>query len=260
MALSPQNASTAINNGRGVYLYGIDSTYAATDLIDTTVKWRFDKASGISVTAPRPENVANAQEVIAATLGDGTIIEWDKTTVKMDGMTGAAKSGTTTSQALGTIACEVMGAPFTAYTGSSPNDIPSYISLMTYYEKFNSILGQEFLIVVPVGYTATGWNDRRSTGKPIAFAALIGVLGADFVINNGNYTPTPQGITITGRKLKAGDLDDAADKLATLALPKMKILEGDTADTAFYEYTPDTIGATAAAKLVNGYVAILDNA
>lgn len=261
MALNPLATTTLYNNAPAAWLYAIDDSYAATDLIDTNMKYMFDSAGDQDFQILRPEAVANAEEFVQITRADGAIIEFPKTTIKMDGVSGAQKSGSASSAGKGNIVLTLNGLPITGYTGTAPNDLPTYVTnYKTYIDNIMSNLGKEFLCIIPLGYTYDGWSKRHSTGKTVAFGAIIGVLGADPSFKAASFAPTPIPLTINGRQIKAGDLDAAATKLATLAIPKIRVFEGDTASTQVYELDPGAINSGNAAKLVRGEPVTLANA
>lgn len=257
MPAVPQVTTIVLNQAPVCWLYKLDPTYAATDLMATSgaaMKLLFDNVSDGKAKVIRPESVANAEEFTEITRADGAIFQFPKKTIKIDGVSGIVKTGgSATGVTKGEISLSIGALPVTAYTGTAPDEVPTYMSggWQAFLEKLRSNLAGEFLCVVPIGFTYEGWADRAGSGKVEGYAAVIGTMGVDIEQSAVYGAAMKIPVTVTGRQIAASDLADAADKLATLNLPKIIVYEG-AEDGEQYKIDPPVITSEHAAELVLG--------
>lgn len=252
-----QATTIVLNQAPVGWLYKLDPTYAATDLMATSgaaVKFLFDNVSDGKAKIIRPESVANAEEFTEISRADGAIFQFPKKTIKIDGVSGIVKTGgSSVGVTKGEISFSVGAIPVTAYTGTAPDEVPTYMSggWQAFLEKIRTNIAAEWLCVIPIGFNYESWADRAGSGTVEGYAAVIGTMGVDLeqAATYGAAMKIP--FTITGRQIAASDLADAADKLATLNLPKIICYEG-AEDGEQYKIDPPAITSEHAAELVLG--------
>lgn len=251
-----QSANYIINAARGVWLLKLDST--EDNHLSADCQWRFD-----SVTAPkfkfvRPESASAAQEFVDIALADATIIQFVKETLKIDGLTGATISGSSASVGTAEASFTINGAPVIDYDpypldGTSE---PEYATWSDFIADLAANLGADWLVIIPLGFTAAGWAARRSTGKVVAYAMLCGKLNVDIEIAAGAMAPVALPIGITSRKISDGD----ATKLATAVIPSIRCYEGkETGEhyTLAIPTSPDPLTSGTAADVLAGQAIVI---
>lgn len=263
MGAVPQTATIILQQAPVAWLFLIDSAYEEADLCSPNAneKFMFDNITDAKAKIIRPESTSNAEEFTEITRADGLIYQFPKTTIKVDGVSGIVKSGgSDTGMTRGEISFAINAIPVASYSGTPPAQVPTYYSggWQAFLEKLRKNLGGEWLAVVPIGYDYAGFSARNSTGKVAGYAAVIGTMGVDLETAAASGSAMKLPITITGRQIKAADLEAAADLLATLNLPKIYVYEGKE-DAEQYAIDPVAIGADHAAELVLGTGVFLPN-
>jgi hypothetical protein len=244
--MADMSNGVVINGGGGAWLYpaasGVFNGLAATP--DATDRFIFDNIRDASCTIVRPESASAGEEFVEVTRGDGAIIQYPKITLRLDGVTGALKSGgASASASKGLISFVANGAD---------KDSADWL---TYIQKLNEFIGAEFLIAIPLGFSYDNWIDRNA-GSPTdveAIALCLGNLDADIAHAASAFTPAAHTITV---RSKASTI--ASSALSTKTLPDIVIPEGGThASPTGYTINGITISAPQAADLVAGKLVIV---
>lgn len=264
MGAVPQTTTIILQQAPVAWLYLIDPAYASANLCSGTAtkKFMFDNISDAKAKIIRPESVSNAEEFTEITRADGLIYQFPKSTIKVDGVSGAVKTGGAgTGITKGEISFSINAVPVASYAGTPPDQLPTYYAggWQAFLETVRANLGGEWLAVIPMGYDYAGFAARGSTGKVAGYAAVIGTMGADIEASAASGSAMKLPITITGRQVGASDLAAAAVLLATLALPKIYVYEG-IEDGEQYAIQPVVLGSTFAAELLLGTGVFLPNA
>jgi len=151
---------------------------------DASKQFRFDNVADINVTMTRPAAVAGAtaDEFIQVTRADGTIIEFLKSKLTLDGATGSVKGGSGVTSEGGS------GGTITFNVNAADIDSAHWIAFV---QKCQALLGSTFLVCVPLGYNHIRRKAGATSGDPnaVGFAYMIGTLSADLTQAISAYTP-----------------------------------------------------------------------
>lgn len=252
-----QTSNIIINGARGAWMMKLDSS-ETNHLADGVGQYRFDSVSAPKFKIIRPESASAAEEFIEIALADGTVFRFDKTTTKVDAVTGATVSGTDTSVGGAEAGFTINSAPVLSYApypldGTST---PTYMEWSDFVAELYSNLGADWLVVIPLGFSYSGWKDRHSTGKVLGYCIMCGKLNADVEIPMNGFAPVAIPLGFTARTISGGD----ASKLATAALPSIRCFEGKNASeyyTLAIPTSPDPLTSGTAADLLAGKALII---
>lgn len=216
---------------------------------DLTKQLRFDNTNGGTITLVRPDAVAAsaADEFVQITRGDGTVIEFLKNKLTLDGADGSVKGGTGVTAdggSKGTVAFE-----------SNQMDVDS-ADYTAYMAKLQSLLGATFVVCVPIGKNYLG---------DVHYAFMLGTLSSDISHAIAAYTPAKIAFAFQSKKLNVIGTDITASHAAMnfgATAHKILVPEGlDGGDVVGTEYAPPSIAVLSGSaltadfqKLINGEV------
>lgn len=253
-----QTLNIIINGARAAWMLRLDNA-EATNLHDS-ILYYFDNVKSPKFGIKRPESASTAEEFIEVTTADGLIIQFPKTTIKLDGVTGAQKSGTSAvAGSGGTCSFTTNSAPVLSYTPYplDADSVPTYMTWAAWMAELNDNLGADWLVIIPLGFTHAGWAARHSTGKVAGYAIMCGKLSADIELPTDGFTPTTIPLSFEARSVTGG----VAAQLATAAIKSIRCYEGDDLlqyYTCAIPTSPDPLSAGSAADLLAGKVVIIE--
>lgn len=198
-----------INGTSGAWAYVLEKNsgtgkYEVPSILGTvlTKQLRWDNIKGLSLTLVRPDasTAAAADEFVQITRADGSIIEFIKEKLTLDGATGEVKGGTGVTASGGTKGT----IAFTA--NQSDIDSAEYVA---YMNKLQNLIGATFLVCIPLGFNYIKRKAGATTGDvaPVGYAFMLATLAADLTHATDNYTPAAIAFSFASKKLAVTGAD-----------------------------------------------------